>query len=377
MVNSLNVISGMTAAELESLVESLGEPGYRGKQLQHWIYRGLAFSFDEMTDLPAAFRQRLAAETRLYSLRPAYEASGQDGTVKVLFKLTDGLTIESALMSYREEGSERRNTVCVSTQAGCAIGCPFCATGQQGFRRNLTPGEIIDQVLYFARHLQKKARKDGKNTSEKTSSRPTNIVFMGMGEPLANYSALLDAIELLNAPEGFGLGARSMVVSTAGLVPQIGRLSREKYQVGLAVSLHASDNKLRDRLVPVNRKYPLEQLIPACREYCRATGRRLSFEYVLLHNINDSTAQAQALAGLLRGLNCHVNLIPANDTGDRSFRAPSRGVVMAFERELRQCGINATLRQPRGQDINAGCGQLRSRSGEGRGKGSRIPATGE
>jgi 23S rRNA (adenine2503-C2)-methyltransferase len=374
MVNDPAIISGLTATELASLAESLGEPGYRGKQLRHWIYRGLAFSFEEMTDLPAAFRQRLAAAARIYSLEPVHEAAGRDGTIKTLFKLADGLTIEAALMSYGEDGSEGRHTVCVSTQAGCAIGCPFCATGRQGLQRNLTTGEITDQALYFARYL-KKVGQGGKNG---TGGRVSNIVFMGMGEPLANYDALMQAITMLNAPEGFGLGARNMTVSTAGLVPQIERFTREKLQVGLAVSLHASDNKLRDRLVPVNRKYPLEQLIPACREYCRATGRRMSFEYVLFKGINDSPAQAQSLARLLRGMSCHVNLIPANATGDPVFRPPAKGEVLVFERELRQSGFKTTLRQSRGQDINAGCGQLRSRYGQGKTKRGRVtPATGE
>jgi 23S rRNA (adenine2503-C2)-methyltransferase len=374
MSENTAVISGMSATELASLMESLGEPGYRGKQLRHWIYRGLAFSFEEMTDLPAALRERLPAAARISSLEPAYEEVGRDGTVKTVFKLADGLTIEAALMSYGEDEGEGRSTVCVSTQAGCAIGCPFCATGRQGFQRNLNAGEIIDQVLYFARYL-KRGRGEGKNAA---GSRVSNIVFMGMGEPLANYESLMQAMTLLNAPEGFGLGARNMTVSTAGLVPQIERFTRERLQVGLAVSLHASDNKLRDRLVPVNRRYPLEQLMAACREYGQATGRRLSFEYVLLKDINDSPAQARSLAGLLRGMNCHVNLIPANDAGDRNFRPPGKGEVLAFERELRQSGINATLRQPRGQDINAGCGQLRSRYRQGKMKrGRRAPATGE
>jgi 23S rRNA (adenine2503-C2)-methyltransferase len=374
MTENPAIISGMSTNELAGLVESLGEPGYRGKQLRHWIYKGLAFSFDEMTDLPAAFRERLAVAARIYSVEPIREASGQDGTVKVLFKLADGLTIETALMSYGEDGGEGRHTICVSTQAGCAIGCPFCATGKQGLQRNLTAGEIIDQALYFARYL-KRVGQWGKNGA---GGRVSNIVFMGMGEPLANYESLMQAIEMLNAPEGFGLGARNMTVSTAGLVPQIERFTREKLQVGLAVSLHTADNRLRNRLVPVNRKYPLERLIPACRDYVRTTGRRLSFEYVLLKGINDSPAQAQALSILLRGMNCHVNLIPANATGDRTFRPPAKGQVLSFEQELQQSGINVTLRQPRGQDINAGCGQLRSRYLKGRMKPYNTrPATGE
>jgi 23S rRNA (adenine2503-C2)-methyltransferase len=339
-------VTGLTRAQLSELIESMGEPGYRVKQLNKWIYRGLAFSFDEMSDLPAAFRRKLAATTPLHSLKPVHEQKSRDGTVKILFELCDGLTIESALMSYPRDGGGGRATACLSTQAGCAIGCPFCATGKQGFCRNLTAGEIIDQALYLASRNQ---------------NRLTNIVFMGMGEPLANYDNLLRAIERLNSPEGFGLGARNMVVSTAGLVPQIEKLSREKLQTGLAVSLHASDNKLRDRLVPINRKYPLEKLIPACRDYFFETGRRVSFEYILFRDINDRAGQAESLAKLLKGLNCHVNLIAANDTGDRAFLPPPRRDILNFERILRESGVTATLRQPRGQDIDAGCGQLRSR----------------
>ena len=368
-------LTELTCAQFNDLVESMGEPGYRAKQLRKWVYRNLAFSFDEMTDLPLAFRQRLASEARLHSLETEQAATGKDGTLKVLFRLADDRTVEAALMYYDGEGRGERRTVCVSTQAGCGIGCPFCATGQQGLERNLTPGEIIDQVLYFARYLREQ-HEEGKNNIEKKADRISNIVFMGMGEPLANYDALWQAIEMLNSPEGYGLGARNMVISTVGLVPQIKRLSREKLQVGLAVSLHASDNKLRDRLVPVNRKYPLEKLIPACRDYSLTTGRRVSFEYVLFNGVNDSAAQARALAELVRGLKCHVNLIPANFTADPSFRPPPYRVVLAFENELRQCHINVTLREPRGLDINAGCGQLRSRflrgTGKGPGKTSRL-----
>ena len=362
MVETPSHITGMTQAQLEDLVKSMGEPGYRVKQLRKWIYRNLAFSFDEMSDLPSAFRQRLAATNQLHSLKPEYEATGRDDTLKILFSLGDGLTIESALMSLQKEGGAGRSTICVSTQVGCAVGCPFCATGRQGFQRNLTAGEIIDQVLYLAHHLQK-PKHESKTDVGGMINRLTNIVFMGMGEPLSNYEALLQAIELLNSPDYYGLGARNMVVSTAGLAPQIERFSREKLQVGLAVSLHASDNTLRDRLVPVNRKYPLEKLMAACREYYMATGRRVTFEYVLFKGINDSAGQARSLARLLRGLNCHVNLIPVNDTGDRTFQPPARQDILNFEQELRESGTNATLRQSRGQDINAGCGQLRSRMG--------------
>lgn len=353
-------ITELNCAQFDNLFLSMGEPSYRAKQVRKWVYQNLAFSYDEMTDLPVALRQRLIKETRLHSLEMVQQVAGSDGTVKSLFKCADGRTIEAALMYYGGEGGKERQTVCVSTQAGCGIGCPFCATGQQGFERNLTPGEIIDQVLYFARYLREGHENRDDNT-EKISDRISNIVFMGMGEPLANYDALWQAIETLNTPECFGLGARNMVISTAGLVPQIKRLAREKLQVGLAVSLHASDNALRNKLVPVNRKYPLEELIPACREYCRLTGRRLSFEYTLFNGVNDSISQARALAELIRGLKCHVNLIAANNTGGTAFKSPPKRVVLAFENELEQCHVNVTLRAARGQDIDAGCGQLRSR----------------
>ncbi len=346
-------ITGLTGTQLNEMVRDMGEPAYRAKQLRGWVYKALAAHYQEMTDLPLVFRQELEKSIRLHTLEAARQVAGKDGTIKTLFSLADGQTVEGVLMVSQRESGQRTHTVCVSTQIGCAIGCPFCATGQQGFKRNLTPGEIIDQVLYFARHLKNRPE-DGK------TERLANIVFMGMGEPLANYEALWQAIRILNSPDGFGTGARNMTISTAGLVPQIKRLSREKLQVGLAVSLHAPDNALRDRLVPVNKKYPLEELIPACREYCRATGRRVSFEYVLFKGINDSIARARGLAQLLQGLNCHVNLIPANFTSAPAFRPPSAPVTLAFGRELRNARINATLRQPRGQDIGAGCGQLRS-----------------
>jgi 23S rRNA (adenine2503-C2)-methyltransferase len=348
---------GMTYDDMKSLVLSLGEPEYRVKQLRNWIYRGFAFSLDEVTNLPLAFRHKLEEVSRLHSLEAKHLQVGQDGTVKALFALADGEAIESVLMSYL-----RGNTVCVSTQVGCAIGCPFCATGQQGFRRNLIPGEIIDQVLYFARYLKDKGK-----------GNISNVVFMGMGEPLANYEALSQAIKILNAPDGVGIGARSMTISTCGLVPQIKRLGKEKLQIGLAISLHAADDTLRNWLVPMNNKYPLKELIAACKEYFNNSGRRVSFEYILFKDSNDSIEQARDVARLLQGMNCHVNLIVANSTADKSFQPPSPRTVLAFEKELTRLHVNATLRQPRGQDIDAGCGQLRARALKN--KGTRIHKT--
>jgi 23S rRNA (adenine2503-C2)-methyltransferase len=340
--------------EVHKQIISMGEPAYRARQLLAWVYQRLAVSIDEMTDLPQAFRQKLAQQVNLHTLTPIHEARAKDGTVKILFNLKDGKTVETALMKFPSTGGKHRYTVCISTQVGCPIGCPFCATGQQGFERNLTPGEIIDQVLYFARYLQDK-------TIGREGERIKNIVFMGMGEPLVNYDALWQAIEMLNSPDGFGLSARSMTISTAGLIPGIERLSNEKLQVGLAISLHASDNKLRDKLVPINKKYPLEELIAACREYFARTGRRVSFEYALFDSVNDSIVQARSLADLIQGMNCHVNLISANQTTNQKMQPSPRNKVLAFQQELKNRGINCTLRLSRGQDIDAGCGQLRSR----------------
>ncbi len=347
-------ITDLRIDEVDKLVTSLNEPSFRAKQLLAWVYQKPAISFDEMTDLPAPFRRKLAEQVKLHTLTPVHEVRAKDGTVKVLFSLADGKTVESALMKYSAVGDKHRYTVCLSTQVGCPIGCPFCATGQQGFERNLTSGEIIDQVLYFARQL-----KDMSNGRE--GEWISNLVFMGMGEPLANYDALWQAIEILNSPEGFGLSARSMTISSTGLLPQIKMLSKEKLQVGLAISLHASDNALRDKLVPINKKYPLEELLPACSDYFARTGRRVSFEYVLFDGINDSLAQAQLLAELIHGLNCHVNLISANKTTEQTFRPSPRNKILSFQQELKNRGVNCTFRQSRGQDIDAGCGQLRSR----------------
>jgi 23S rRNA (adenine2503-C2)-methyltransferase len=344
-------LSDLSSAQIEELVAGLGAPAYRAKQIRHWLYQGLASSFEEMTDLPKNFRQALAEKTVLHKLNSTREVTSRDGTVKVLFSLPDNKTIESTLMLYPAPEGKTSYTICLSTQVGCPIGCPFCATGQQGFERNLTPGEIIDQVLYFARRLRDAG----------PQHRITNLVFMGMGEPLVNYDNLWQAVETLNASNGFGLGARNMTISTAGLVPQIKQLSLEKLQVGLAVSLHASTNKLRDWLVPLNRKYPLEQLIGACREYVAQTGRRITFEYILLEGVNDSLVQARQLVHLIEGLNCHVNLIAANKTlGD--LRPAKQETALAFEEELKRLHIQCTIRLGRGLDIDAGCGQLRSRN---------------
>jgi 23S rRNA (adenine2503-C2)-methyltransferase len=314
-----------------------------------------------MTDLPQAFRRSLNENCQLFTMEPIDDSLSHDGqTRKVLFQLEDGKTIESAYMLYEPtETSRERRTVCVSTQVGCAIRCPFCATGQQGFERSLTAGEIVEQALYFVWLAQSGGQPDA---TQSPLRRPlTNVVFMGMGEPLANYDAVKGAIVRLNSKNGLGLGARQITVSTVGLVPQILRLAKEDIHVELAVSLHAASDRVRNLLVPVNRRYPLKRLMPACQEYLEKTGRRPTFEYALFNGINDSVDQAQKLAELLAGLDCHVNLIAGNPTPSKEFRPSVARRVAAFQKELNESGVSNTLRESRGADIEAGCGQLRSR----------------
>jgi 23S rRNA (adenine2503-C2)-methyltransferase len=342
---------------LAEFVCSLGEPAYRADQILWWVYKKLATSFEEMTDLPQTLRQKLVSVASLSSLTLVEEKISADGqTKKVLFKLDDGKTIESSFMLYGRAGSSReRRTVCVSTQVGCPIGCVFCATGQQGFERNLRVGEIIEQVLHFMRSMNKETDIDLDRRLV------TNVVFMGMGEPLANYEAVWQSIVMLNSKQGLNLGARQIAVSTVGLVPQIKRLASEGIHVELAISLHAAGDELRNRLVPINRKYPLKQLMAACREYFEKTGRRPTFEYALFRGINDTAGHASELAGLLEGLNCHVNLIAGNPTKSTEFAPSSKKTVLAFQKQLTERRISNTLRLSKGVDIEAGCGQLRSR----------------
>jgi 23S rRNA (adenine2503-C2)-methyltransferase len=298
-----------------------------------------------MTTLPRSLRARLGALYRLLPFAPVHESTSQDGlSRKVLVRLGDGETIESVLMAY-----DRRQTVCVSSQVGCPVGCAFCATGQSGFTRHLDVAEIVAQPLYFARQLQAQQQS------------VTNVVIMGMGEPLLNYDAVWQAIEVWNDHQGMNLGARKITVSTAGYVPGIERMATERLQVGLAVSLHAADDALRDQLVPLNRTYPLAEVLAVCREYVAVTRRRVTIEYALIRGVNDSVRQAQQLAQLLAGLMCHVNLIPLNPTAEQTYHPPSKAQVDAFHKALLDREISATVRLRRGADIQAGCGQLRQR----------------
>ena len=322
----------------------LGEPTFRAKQIWHAVYVDLVADPMEISTLSKPLRQKLADSFSFKSLTPSRTlASADKQTIKTLFSLPDEHAIEAVLMYYDE-----RQTLCISTQAGCAMNCVFCATGQMGFKRNLSAGEIIEQVLYYARLLK---------TENKVV---TNVVVMGMGEPFSNYEATLTAIDRLNDPDGLNLGARRFTISTVGLVPMINRFAGEKRQVNLAVSLHAANNELRSSLLPINKRFPLAQLIQACRDYVDQTGRRITFEWALINGVNDRDSDAYELAALLKGLLCHVNIIPLNPTNKFNGQATTRERAEIFKSILDAKGIPCTIRLRRGIDIQAGCGQLAS-----------------
>jgi 23S rRNA (adenine2503-C2)-methyltransferase len=332
--------------ELKSLLSEWGESGFRADQIWREVYIHLKTDFDQFTTLPSALRDKLTENFTLESLTPVDQLASSDGqTTKMLFQLSDGSRIESVLMKY-----DKRRTLCISTQAGCAMGCTFCATGQMGFTRHLSTGEIIAQVLYFARLL--------KEQDEKV----TNIVYMGMGEPFHNYDATLASIDTLNHPKGLELGARRFTISTVGLVPAIQRFTNENRQVNLAISLHAATDDLRASMLPVNNRYPIADLIQACREYVDTTHRRITFEWALIQNVNDTEEQAQKLVKLLQGMLCHVNVIPLNPTNNYSGQRSEIDRVKRFQQTLESNGIPCTIRIRRGIDIQAGCGQLASKN---------------
>jgi 23S rRNA (adenine2503-C2)-methyltransferase len=335
--------------EVDDLVTSLGASRYRADQLLRALYRGAPASLADIPNLPKDLRARLAESGYRIGFPPEIRrVTSEDGeTTKLLLRLSDGVLVETVLMQYPEEARHPRSTVCVSTQAGCAMGCVFCATGQMGFERNLSAAEIVAQVLHFSRILAA------------AGQHVTNIVFMGMGEPLANYGETVRAVRLLTEPRAFGLGQRHVTISTVGIVSAIDRLAAEGLQVGLAISLHAPSNELRRELVPTAGPASVDALVAAANRYFQATGRRVTFEYALIHGRNDSPAVAAELAALLRGTHIHVNLIPLNPTaGD--FRRPSRTAVLQFQRVLAEAGVNCTVRVEKGSEISAACGQLRT-----------------
>jgi len=348
-------IYDLDLVELNELLTAWGQPAFRANQIWEGLYRHLWDQAGQFTALPKSLRQQLDKHFTLPDSTIGFSQlvsrqilSSQDGeTVKTLFELNDNQSIEAVLMRYSQ-----RRTLCISTQAGCAMGCVFCATGQMGFRRHLSSGEIVAQVLYYARQLASQ------------SEQVTNIVIMGMGEPFHNYDATMAAIDRLNHPQGFNFGARRFTVSTVGLVPLIQRFASQHRQVNLAVSLHAADDTLRSSLLPVNKKYPLDALFSACLDYVRTTHRRISFEWALIQDVNDTPEQARLLAERLQPFRqnkatlCHVNVIPLNPTHQYAGHATTRQRAEAFRSELEARGIPCTIRLRRGIDIQAGCGQL-------------------
>jgi len=330
--------------ELKQILSSWDEKSFHAKQIFSWIYQRGAKDFSEMTDLPKSLRDKLRENFSFFALKPIEVLKSSDGTEKFLFELSDGNLIEA--VSIPAKG---RTTGCVSSQAGCKFSCRFCASGMQGFMRNLTSAEIIQEVAFLKQ-----------NSSDKL----THIVFMGTGEPLDNYDEVLHAIRIINAKDGFNIGARRITISTAGLIPGMERLAKEGIQIELSVSLHAADDATRNRLMPINKKYPLKELIAACKKYISETNRQVTFEYILIKNLNSGLQNALNLGRILEGMNCKVNLIPANTVKELDVVAPGREEALLFKEALLKSGVHVTLRMPRGGDINAACGQLRLKHGK-------------
>ncbi len=380
----LTKLLGLNTEELRALLRDEGLPSYRGKQIAEWVYRQGARSVNEMTNLPDTLRARLGEKYEAGRSQTVAVHRSRDGTAKLLLEMSDGARVETVGLPY-----EDRFSCCVSTQVGCRTGCVFCATGLSGFTRDLTAGEIVDQVLTVQEAARTEPPQDGpllrcapflrsapsrescgKSLRRESSTRVRqvekanidHVTFMGMGEPLLNYAETLKAVHLLNSE--LGIAMRNLSVSTAGYVPGIRKLALEKLQITLAVSLHAPDDVLRKQLVPGMTQWSVSELIDACREYVEQTGRRVTFEYCLLDGVNDGFTEARALAALLRGLNCHVNLIPYNPVPALEFDASPQKSVQAFRDVLEDAGIQVTQRVQRGSDIDAACGQLRRRAAE-------------
>ena len=335
-------IKSLTLPELQEEMERMGEKRFRAGQIYGWLHEKLADHFQEMTNLSGALRKRLEQDYELVSLSlEQVQTSAFDGTSKFLFRLGDGNMIESVLMRYHHG-----NSVCISSQAGCRMGCRFCASTLDGLKRGLTPSEMLDQIYQIRKWSKERVH---------------NVVVMGTGEPLDNYDALLRFLKILTGEGGLHISQRNVTVSTCGIVPRIRRLADEKLQITLALSLHASTQEKRERLMPVAGKYELSEVMDACRYYFGQTGRRITFEYSLVSGINDREEDAEELAALLKPLNCHVNLIPVNPIKERDYVQPDRRKVLRFKNRLESFGINATVRREMGRDIDGACGQLRKR----------------
>jgi len=331
----------LNCEELKNLAKELGQPQFRGKQIFEWIYRG-AESFDDMTNLPKTFRERLCEVAFIGGVKICEKyVSKIDETRKYLLQLSDGNYIESVLMKY-----EYGYTICVSSQVGCKMGCKFCASTLNGWVRNLTAGEILAQVICVQKDL---------------GQRISNVVMMGIGEPLDNFENVIKFIELLNAPDGLNIGQRHISVSTCGIADKIRQLAKMKMQITLLISLHAPGDERRSQIMPINNKYNIKELLSACDFYIKETGRRISFEYTLISGVNDNLQEADSLAALVKGKLCHVNLIPVNKVTETGFAKSSRTKVEEFRKRLEKNGVPATVRREMGSDINAACGQLRNK----------------
>jgi 23S rRNA (adenine2503-C2)-methyltransferase len=365
-------IKSLTREELATRFKDWGEPAYRVDQVLSWIYPRRAMSWDAMTNLPKSLREKLAAHFSLTALELVRKQGARDTTQKFLWKLRDGSFVESVLIPatpalYGDRAD--RHTLCVSTQVGCAYGCTFCASGLEGWKRNLGVEEIVDQILAVERWHAEQQRIESRESrvDGRTDVRPSppdarvidNLVIMGMGEPLANYDNLLKALRILNAPWGGGIGARKITVSTSGLAPQIRRLAEEPLQLRLAISLHGATDEVRAKIMPINRKFPLKELTAACEYYQRKKARMITLEYILIAGVNDGADQIKPLALLAKKLNAKVNLIPYNKVEDLPWVRPTEEVQEAFLAALEKQDVTTTLRREKGHDIDAACGQLR------------------
>jgi 23S rRNA (adenine2503-C2)-methyltransferase len=378
-------IKSLTAEELKAQFQRWGQPAYRVGQLLQWLYVHRVTDWEQMTNLPKSLRERLCAQYSLESLELVRKQGARDATQKFLWRLSDGSLIESVLIPaspalYGEPSD--RHTLCVSTQVGCAFGCKFCASGLEGWRRNLSVAEIVDQVLALERWNRDSPRagengvrhilgaEEGERAQSAEEGRGgeaaggaarlvNNLVIMGMGEPLANYANLLKALHILNAPWGGNIGGRRITISTSGLVPQIRKLAEAPAQFRLAISLHGATDAIREKIMPINRKYPLRELVAACEYYQQKTGRMITFEYILIAGVNDAPEQAAPLANLARRLNAKVNLIPYNQVEGLPWQRPTEQAQEAFLEVLKRRKVSATLRREKGLDIDAACGQLR------------------
>jgi 23S rRNA (adenine2503-C2)-methyltransferase len=338
------LIYDLSAEDLTNYLHANQQPAFRTKQLLEGLYGKLYSDFLQFANIPNPLKLKLSEDLEINPLTLSRELISEDRqTEKALFELVDGSKIESVLMHYEE-----RNSLCISTQVGCPMDCVFCATGQMGFKRNLSSGEILGQVIYYMRKL----REQGESL--------TNVVYMGMGEPFLNYDNLIASLQHLNNPDMLNFGARRVTISTVGIIPKIDKFTELDSQVNLAVSLHAPTDEVRNTIVPANRLYPIKPLIAACRRYTDRTHRRLTFEYALIDSVNDSLEQADQLAYLLKGLLCHVNLIALNPSNEYPMSGSDKSQVYAFHEQLLQHGIQTTVRLRRGLEINAGCGQLAS-----------------